>query len=265
MQQSSTKVGVRLESTNTSWIDTLVCFSQQLQLLISSSWNMSFYIMSVLSNVDQLERIREVVDQFNGIVLDPTHNLIQTLGDNVTMYVDTTNNRAYMDCGISGTCIGSEFELTDQVRLSLMYGQTRYTLVKERHECNGMYVFVMHTPSACSDDMEQVLINGTVSRIRLESVRNMDQFGYTSDLGVSVSSYDTAGNYIKLSARSEIEYSRNVQFITDWQAQIVLNGSLVPFITRLSAFSLEDMSKKTKFVYISSDIEHDETTDVDTA
>ena len=169
-----------------------------------------------------------------------------------------------MDSGISGTCTGSEFELTDQVRLSLMYGKTKYTLVKERHECNGMYVFEMHKESACSDGMEQVMINGTVSQIRLESVRNMDHFEYTSDLGISMSSYETTGNYIKLSARSEIEYTRNLQFISDWQAQIILTGNLVPFTTRLSVFSLEDMSKKTTCVCIKSDIKPDETTDVDT-
>lgn len=243
---------VNSPTATSNWFVILVAFAQQVQLMIGSAWSMSFMFMS---NVGQLERLKEVIEQFNQIVLDPTHNLIQTMGSDVTLYVDTKNNRAFMDSGLNGMSHSvKSTELSSQVRMSLIRTSKRYSLTREKHEYNGMYVFAIGDEEVSECETDQVLINGKASSIQVESV-HLGTFTHNANHGTVIASYDTGGTAcIKLSALTKDTFDRNISIVNTWQQQLISKDPNLVFIRHLRSFVLEDDRQKTIRVCVDQNV-----------
>jgi hypothetical protein len=243
---------VNSPTATSNWFVILVAFAQQVQLMIGSAWSMSFMFMS---NVGQLERLKEVIEQFNQIVLDPTHNLIQTMGSDVTLYVDTKNNRAFMDSGLNGMSHSvKSTELSGQVRMSLIRTSKRYSLTREKHEYNGMYVFAIGDEEVSECETDQVLINGKASSIQVESV-HLGTFTHNANHGTVIASYDTGGTAcIKLSALTKDTFDRNISIVNTWQQQLISKDPNLVFIRHLRSFVLEDDRQKTIRVCVDQNV-----------
>jgi hypothetical protein len=249
-QKKDISIPIKMSKASGSpWFTVLIDLVNQVQVMISASWNLSFTLMS---NISQLERLKEVVEKFNMIVLNPTHQLIESMGSEVVLYVDETNRKVYIDTAFKDRACGL-IDFGGHLSLSVHANSMLYTLKREDTICNGMSTFGM---LKSTDDIDHpvddcVFINGSATKMTVKYVKSVP-FTYDATIGVILSSFDSSGNHVKFCIRNTQEFIETSSLVESWMSSGMYNGRDAQFTTVYTLFDLLDDRQRTIDVYINN-------------
>jgi hypothetical protein len=162
---------LNLEQANRCWLTVLSEFSNQLQVMVWGMWTVSFTLMT---NLTKLDRVKDVLEQFNKISLDPTGTLLQNM--DINLFIDDTDDsaglKAYVEkeeiTRMGGALMGAP-SFGDGFTLSVVYANREYTMQRGESDLNEFYSFsTIQTPTTtlATSVEDHVLVNGTRSRIK---------------------------------------------------------------------------------------------------
>jgi hypothetical protein len=106
------------ESNNRPWSIVISDFAAQLQLFVSGMWDISF---SLVTSATRIESLKDIIDQFNAITLDPIVPMM--LWAESTLYIDVPGNMAYVLKPIGGLN-----RPVESVEMVLHYSGCRYIM-----------------------------------------------------------------------------------------------------------------------------------------
>ena len=217
------------------WYQVLSEFSTQVQMLVGGMWTISFAVMKNLTKLDQL---KDVLEQFNKITLDPMRPLLCTVTADIFVDDESDDVIAYLPkhdiVQMGGNLVGP---LVDDIGMSLILNGMEYKLSFRPSNMQDFYVFES-TYQATSTRSDRVLVNGKDSRLRvrhMETMQSKDIYDHIDDVKFTTlwSSVDT-GEYVSTRFRKSSvsmfrSIERHIQFVMYNAQRNVLGTSFVVF------------------------------------
>lgn len=167
-----------------SWVSIVTDFTCQLQLAISGFWYISF---AMLTNLNKIDSLKEVLETFNKISLNPTEMIVRSIVS--TLFMDVDELKAYVSepalmsvgSSLTGQCFG------DGLELSVVYQNRRYALSRSVGGSAGLSVFNVVVGSVVSEP-DSVTIAGfkatsvTVASLESQTLLNVCSIETACDL-----------------------------------------------------------------------------------
>ena len=224
-----------MAESNRSWISVLSDFTNQLQLVIYGCWTISF---AMVSNLTKLDTLKDVLEQFNKIALNPTGTLI--LNMEADIFVDDSNGlTAYVEkdaiIRLGGSLMGSVF--SDNFEMTLIYNNNEYELTaKATSEMKEYYQFSSVLLST-SNRQNRVLIDGKLGKLRVQTMQSMtfeDTYDRVLSKGFAMWSTSRDGEYIstnsnRVSKTKGLSIEQHVEFMASSNSEETKVNTFVQF------------------------------------